>query len=159
MSGTHAYSVCRGKQGAIRSRREQVCHSRYLLADQLDELVWQDVCEVLQHPEIIEQALRRALSGEWLSQELQARSTQLRKARANLNGQLERLTEAYLAEVLPLAEYKRRRQEMEQRLAALESQAHQMESSVQQQMKAAAVSRSVTDFCQRVRLWLATGYL
>jgi site-specific DNA recombinase len=109
---------------------------------------------VLQHPQIIEQALQRALSGEWLPQELQARKMQLRKARTNLSGQLERLTEAYLAGVLPLVEYKRRRQEMEQRLAALDNQAHQMEMSIQQQMEVATLSHSMTDFCHRVRCGL-----
>lgn len=41
-SSSHAYYVCRGKQGAIRSRREEYCHSRYIPAAQLDELIWQD---------------------------------------------------------------------------------------------------------------------
>ncbi len=112
--------------------------------------MWQDVCEVLGNPGIIEQALHRAQSGEWLPQELQARRIQSRQARMSLSGQLERLTEAYMAGVLPLAEYKRRRQELEQRLEALDNQARQIEASVHQQMELASLSSSITEFCQRV---------
>ena len=134
----------------IQSSRDETCHSRHIPADQLDAVVWQDVCEVLLNPGIIEQALQRAQSGEWLPQELQARRTQVRKARASLSGQLERLTEAYLAGVLPLAEYKRRRQDLEQRLEALDNQARQIEVSVQQHMELASLTNSITEFCQRV---------
>lgn len=73
---------------------------------------------MLSKPELIEQALQRAQSGEWVPQALQARSAQVRKARTSLSGQLERLTEAYMAQVLPVAEYKRRRQDLDQRLEA-----------------------------------------
>ena len=149
-SKTHAYYFCRGKLGSLQSGRDETCHSRHIPADQLDELVWQDVCEVLLNPGIIEQALQRAQSGEWLPQELQARRAQVRKARASLSGQLERLTEAYIAGVLPLAEYKRRRQDLEQRLEALDNQARQIEVSVHQQMELASLTSSITEFCQRV---------
>ncbi len=72
-SKTHAYYFCRGKLGAIQSERDETCHSRHVPADQLDELVWQDVYEVLSNPGIIEQALQRAQSREWLPhQELAA---------------------------------------------------------------------------------------
>ena len=106
-------------------------------------------------PEIIEQALQRAQSGEWLPQELQARRAQVRKARTSLEGQLERLTEAYMAGVLPLAEYKRRGQDLEQRLEALDNQARQIEAGVHQQMELVSLTSSMTEFCQRVSCGLS----
>lgn len=71
--------------------------------------MWQDVCELLSHPDLIAQALQRAQGGAWLPQELQARRENLRKAVKSLQQQVERLTEAYLAGVLGLEEYHRRR--------------------------------------------------
>ncbi len=53
----YAYSTCRGKSHAIVSCRDEKCRSRFIPADQLDALVWQDVCEVLMHPELIVMAL------------------------------------------------------------------------------------------------------
>ena len=49
----------------------------------------------------------RAQGGAWLPQAIQARKEQLRKAKASLKAQLERLIEAYVAGILPLEEYKR----------------------------------------------------
>ena len=57
-------------------------HAR-IPAAQLDELVWQDLCQVLSHPDLITAALERAQGGAWLPQELQARRENLRKAIAS----------------------------------------------------------------------------
>src|SRR5215210_4500596 len=58
-----SYYVCRG-HGEIVS--EQRCRARHAPGGQLEELVWQDLCEVIVHPEHIKAALRRAHGGEWL---------------------------------------------------------------------------------------------
>ena len=119
----YAYYLCRGKGDPLHSRRDEPCPARYAPAAQLDALVWQDLCELLTEPAQIAQALARAHGGGWLPQELQARREQLRQGRLALERQLERLTEAYLLAVVPLAEYQRRRQALEQRLQALSMQA------------------------------------
>lgn len=49
----------------------------------------------------------------------------------------------------PRLEYKRRRQDLEQRLEALDNQARQIEASVQQQMELVSLTSSITEFCQR----------
>jgi hypothetical protein len=54
--------------------------TRYSPADQLDALVWQDLCALLAHPAWIGYALERAHGGHWLPQELQARKETLRHA-------------------------------------------------------------------------------
>lgn len=80
------------------------CLARYIPARQLEELDWRDLCEVLAAPEMIVHAMERARGGHWLPQELQARQANLHRGRAALGQQLERLTDAYLAGVVPLAE-------------------------------------------------------
>jgi hypothetical protein len=37
----------------VYSHLHERCAARYIPAHQLDELVWQDVCQLLTHPEII----------------------------------------------------------------------------------------------------------
>ena len=49
-------------------------------ADQLDELVWADLCALLTDPAQIARALDRAHGGAWLPQKLQARQTAIRQA-------------------------------------------------------------------------------
>ena len=117
----YAYYTCRGKSHAVVSCRDEKCPARFIPAAQLDELVWQDLCQVLSHPDLITTASERAQAGAWLPQEWQARRENLRKARLSVEHQLERLTEAYLAAILPLDEYKRRRADLEQDLQGLGS--------------------------------------
>ncbi len=128
-----------------------------LKKEQMDELVWQDVCEVLMHPELITHALERAHGGHWLPQELQARRDQLRKGRVNLDHQLDRLSEAYLHGIIPLAEFERRRRELEQKGQALDTQAKQLEAHVDRQAELAGLAVSLEAFCQRVQTGLANA--
>jgi site-specific DNA recombinase len=69
--------------------------------------------------------------------------------------QMERLTDAYLAKALDLDEYKRRRQELEQRLQAVAGQVRQLEVSMQRHDELSAMVQSIETFCQRVAQSLA----
>jgi site-specific DNA recombinase len=153
----YAYYMCRGKNTAIHTLRAQRCQSRFIPAKQVDMLVWQDICEVLTHPEIIVAAFQRGQNGAWLPQELQARRENLRKGQAALQNQLDRLTEAYLGEVIPLAEYQRRRKELEQRQQGLLDQEQQMTRQVDRQKELAGMQASVEAFSQRIRMGLETA--
>lgn len=147
----YRYYFCRGKNGVVQSCRDEKCSSRMIPAKQVDELVWQDLCAVLTHPEVIEAALLRAQGGAWLPQELQARRENLRKAQLSVNQQVERLTEAYLAGIITLEELKRRRQDLAQRQEAVASQVRQLEASAAQQLELAQVMSTIQEFCQRVQ--------
>jgi site-specific DNA recombinase len=151
----YRYYVCRGKAPPRQSCRDERCSARLIPAGQLDDLVWQDVCEVLTHPELIAHALERAHGGHWLPQELQARRETLRKGRVQLQSQLERLSEAYLHGIIPLAEYERRRRDLEQKDEALDAQARQLEAQVDRQAELAGLVASVEAFCGRVQAGLA----
>ncbi len=141
--------------GQLNSRREEYCPARFIPAKQLDEVVWQDLCEVIMRPELISRALERAWGGSWLPQEMQARRENLRRGRRSLERQLERLTEAYLNGVIPLAECERRRRDIEEREEALDEQARQMERQVERTVELARVVASIEDFTARVRRGLA----
>jgi site-specific DNA recombinase len=147
----YAYYLCRGKAHALHSGRAEKCHARFIPAHQLDEVVWQDLCDVLLHPGSIAQALERAHGGQWAPQELQARRAHLRQAGQSLAGQIDRLTEAYLKGVMPLAEYQRRRASLEQQVQAVERQLHQLEADAQQQRDLAGLTQSVEAVCQRLQ--------
>jgi site-specific DNA recombinase len=84
----YPYYVCNGKMPPLRSSRTEKCPARFTPAYQLDALVWQDLCEVLTHPESITQALEQVRGGQWLPQQLQARRAQLQHATARLQSQV-----------------------------------------------------------------------
>ncbi|WP_198384363.1 hypothetical protein [Roseomonas sp. KE2513] len=68
-----------------------------------------------------------------MPQELRARREALRRGQTSLTQQLERLTEVYLAGVVGLEEYRRRRRDIEQRLQALATQERQLAAQTDRQ--------------------------
>jgi site-specific DNA recombinase len=58
---------------------------------------------------------------------------------------------AYLAGIVLLDEYRRRRSELERRSQALEEQQRQLTAQVDRREELAGLSRSMEDFCQRIR--------
>ncbi|NTV61961.1 MAG: recombinase family protein [Oscillochloris sp.] len=154
LQGGYRYYVCTAKGKPIQTRKAEKCPSRFSPAQPLDDLVWHDLCDVLTHPDSIAYALERAHGGNWLPQELQARRAQLHLAQQRLRQQIERLTEAYLGAVIPLAEYQRRRQDLEQKLAAFATQEAQLTAQVDRQAELAALKLSMEAFCQHVRVGL-----
>lgn len=153
--GPLKYYVCSGKAHAIHRTRAEHCPSRFVPVAQLDELVWADLCALLQEPAHITTALARAHSGAWLPQELQARRATLQRGHTSLGQQLERLTEAYLHHIMPLPEYQRRRLEVEQRQQALARQEQQLAEQARQHTRVTGLATSLEEFCQRVATGLA----
>jgi len=151
------YYMCSAKRILIDRPRDERCQGRYIPAQSLDELVWQDVCEVIQQPDLIMSALARAQSGSWLPQQLQSRREMLRKGQASLEQQLERLTEAYMGGVIPLEEYRRRRLEVEQKVQGLERQRQQVMAQADNQQEVAEIAKSIEEFCQRVQCGLSSA--
>jgi site-specific DNA recombinase len=153
----YRYYLCRGRTDALRVARGQRCGARYTPTGQLDELVWADLCALLADPAQVACALERARGGAWLPQELQARQATLRQALGQLERQQQRLLDAYLAEVLALAEFDRKRQELDRRRATLAAQQRQLDAVAEQRLELRAVADGIEAFCQTVRSGLATA--
>jgi len=149
-----SYYVCRGHSEIVAENR---CRARHAPGTRLDELVWEDLCEVLAHPEHAKHALRRAHGGEWLPQELKARLANVGKALAHTERQRERLLEAYLGGVLELAEFERKRKELEGRTDALLAQERRLEASARERTELAGIADSMEEFCEQVRAGLANA--
>lgn len=150
----HGYYICSGKAKPVQKRLAAKCPARFIPAQQLDDLVWQDLCDLLQHPATIAYAMERAHAGHWLPQELQTRQENLRRGLASLTQQLERLTDAYLNAIIPVDEYKRRRQALTERQRALQNQNELLFAQVEHQQELAGLTDRVEAFCQRIQTGL-----
>ena len=53
----YKYYICSGKDGRCHPEIEEHCPARFVPAQQLDQSVWADLCEVVMHPESIRQAI------------------------------------------------------------------------------------------------------
>ena len=132
------------------------CTARYIPAGQLDELVWADLCALLTDPAQVTRALARAQGGAWLPQELQARQATIGQALGQLERQ-QRLLDAYLAEVIALAELERKRQDLDRRRATLLAQQRQLDAAARQKLELGTVADGIDAFCQTVLAGLATA--
>jgi site-specific DNA recombinase len=146
----HDYYLCSGRQEPLKSRRAERCQSRYIPANQLDQLVWQDLVELLTHPENLRQALAQARSGAWLPQQYHTRRTQLQRGQQTISAHLERLTDAYLEGTIPPEEYKRRRREMEAQQQVLAQQLLELSTQAEQQIELSGYAAGMSDFAQRI---------
>jgi site-specific DNA recombinase len=150
-NGKYHYYVCKGHTDALRKAPGERCKSRYVPVSQLDELVWQDLCEVLTKPKIIAYELERAHGGHWAPQELQARIDTLSQAESLLKHQQERLLEAYLASVIDLEEFERKRSELIRKQDALATQRLQLGMTFVERAELSGLATSIEEFCSMVR--------
>jgi site-specific DNA recombinase len=151
------YYICSGK--SIRARQDQGCRcrSKFIPAGVLDELVWGDLAALVRSPDRVARALGRVVGGCGLPQELQARRENLRRGRASVAQQIERLTDAYVGGVLKLGEYDRRRKDLERRDATLEQQEALLDNEASRAGAVRGLIDSAEAFAKRVRVGLDTA--
>ncbi len=149
--GKYHYYVCQGRTNALRAAKGERCIARYVPSQQLDELVWQDLCRIVANPDLITHELERAQAGEWLPQALQAKRNTVRKALARLERQQERLLEVYLAEIILREEFERKRQELSRTQNGLQQQLRQLEYQAQKKIETLALAQNIQEFCQRIQ--------
>jgi len=147
----YRYYVCRGKQNPVGSCREERCTARFIPAEQLEQRVWDDLCQLLREPARVTEALHRAQSGAWLPEELQRRRETLAGIRARLGRQRERLLEAYLAEVIELSSFQQKDGELRRRQEDLLAQEREIESQSQRSVAIGALAQSIQEISER--LW------
>jgi site-specific DNA recombinase len=150
----YRYYRCLGKQARVSSGRSRCCPARFIPATQLDELVWADLCAVLQHPELVAQALERAHSGAWVPGELRRRQASLRSVRASVARQRQRLLEAYLAEVIDLACFQRQDRGLAGQEADLLAREREVAAQGERLVQVSAIAQSTTQVLNGLRVGL-----
>jgi hypothetical protein len=150
----YRYYRCLGKQAKVASGRASPCTARFIPATQLDELVWADLRAVLQHPELVAQALERAHSGAWVPQELRRRQATLRGVLTSVARQRQRLLEAYLAEVVDLAAFQRQDRTLGQQEADLLAREREVAAQGKRLVGLSAIAQSMTAVLEQLRVGL-----
>lgn len=145
------YYLCNGKHGPVTSCHAVRCPARWIPADQLDALVWQDLCAVIQHPDLITTALERAHTGAWLPDELQHRRATIQTALGSLDRQRARLLAAYLAEAIELPEFERRQRELVQQRDDLQVQERQVTHYSEQLLQVREAIPTIQAICAQLQ--------
>lgn len=122
----YLYYDCKGGS-PLTCGRPSKCLSHLVRADRLDAVVWQAVQELLQRPEVIPQLHHQWASTQQQDQAaLQAQRTQLAQRRSRLEKQIQRLVDAYQAELINLEELRIRRQKLTQDMKLIEQECQQL---------------------------------
>jgi site-specific DNA recombinase len=150
----YSYYICRGRVERLKWDASVQCCARYIPVSALDELVWQDLCQVLCEPTLITYELERARNGEWLPQALRARQKTVRDVLGQLERQQGRLLDVYLAGIIGREEFERKHLEMTRQQEGLQQQQRQLNAQAEQQVDAIKLGQNVTAFCDRLQLTL-----
>ena len=109
-------------------------------------MVWADIGQVRTDPAVLAEAIGRAQDG-WRSDDARtARQRDLRRRRATLDRQRQRLIDAYTAEAMTLEELQVRGRALDARLADLAREEQQLAASAEQQARVAALATRVEAF-------------
>ena len=95
--------------------------------------------------------MERAHGGHWAPQELRARIDTLNQTERLLKHQQGRLLEAYLANVIDLEEFERKRSELTRKQTAITTQRFQLEMTIVERSELNDIASSIEAFCATVR--------
>jgi site-specific DNA recombinase len=154
--GAHTYYICNGHLSRVYTGRAQHCRVRAIRVDRLDPMVWDDICRLLSTPEIIAEALHRARAGELVQDDRDVRLQHLQQAHRRAERQIERLVDAFTAEVITLDELKARRAVLQHRIQGLVQQERDLHAQHQQHLRLADLCANIKALCESLQTGLHT---
>jgi len=120
-----------------------------VLAETIEELVWQAVSELLRNPQVlIEQYNQRQESGYGTPE--QQEQQRLKRRMAGLEREGQRLIDAYQSGVIDLDDLKERRERIAEECRRLEERLNSLEQQKQGQQRQAALTTTVEEFCRNI---------
>jgi site-specific DNA recombinase len=143
----YAYYRCIGTD-AYRFGGERICDNMQTRTDMLDQLVWQEVCALLEEPQRLEQEYQRRLQTPDKENEnltvIQAQVVKVRKGIA-------RLIDSYAEGFIEKQEFEPRINRLRQRLMNLETQAQQISDETARQVELRLIISRLEDFATKVQ--------
>jgi len=145
------YYRCLGSD-AYRHLKGQVCQNRPIRQDYLDQIVWQQVVQLLQHPDLIRSEIQRRIKGIQDSNPTKRRKESLTKEITRLEKGIEKLVDAYQEGLLELEELRKRIPQLRKRDKALKSELHGLEAAIADQQAWLRLAYTMEDFLGRLRI-------
>src|SRR6266568_6044319 len=147
---SYAYYRCIGAD-AYRFGGVRLCWNKQLRTDLIDEAVWEQVCQLLEHPERLEQEYRRRLLQQEQTPDelshLEVRIGRLRRGSA-------RLIDSYAEGLIDKEEFEPRVTRMRERLKQMEAQAQQVKDEASLERELRLILSRLDEFAARVKTGL-----
>jgi len=144
------YYRCLGSDD-YRHPNGRVCHNRPIRQDYLDELVWRQVIQLLEDPELIRAEIQRRIKEIQDCRPTTRRKEVLSKELTRVQKGIEKLLDAYQEGLLQLEELRKRVPELRKREEALKSELHSLEAAAADQKAFLRLADNIEDFLGRLR--------
>jgi site-specific DNA recombinase len=144
------YYRCLGSD-AWRHLNGAVCANRPVRQDLLDELVWNEVIKLLEHPELIEVEIERRLAAARETNPNKRREETLRRELTRARKSMERLVTAYQETLLSLEELRARLPELRRREQASQAELQSIIDQTNHRAAYLRLTETLSTFLSRLR--------
>ena len=128
----------------------RVCTNRPVRQDYLDDLVWREVIELLENPDLVSKEMERRVRDLKESNPGRVRKEALSKEITRVQKGMDRLLDAYQEGLLALEQLRRRMPELNKREAALRTELQTLEANVVDRERCLRLVGNLQEFLSRV---------
>ena len=144
------YYRCLGSD-AYRHLNGPLCHNRPIRQDYLDRIVWQQVIQLLEDPDLVRTEIQRRIKEIRDSNPTKRRKEALNKEITRVQKGIEKLLDAYQEGLLKLEELRRRLPELRRRQEGLNSELCSLEAASANQKAFLRLADTIESFLERLR--------
>lgn len=151
----YGYYRCVGTNAA-QCGGQRVCDNPLYPRDDLDKVVWQDVCQLLREPERLRQEFERRQQSPH-SDRVRAESDRLGAVIAKTKQAMSRLIDVYMDGLIETAQFQPRMRRLKDRLAQFETDLKAIQERVRQDQELRLVFSRFDDFADQIKNGLTTA--
>lgn len=144
------YYACERRSPEDTGRPER-CTAKRVRAPELDAVVWKALCEWLQQPQMLLKEVETWQLSHQHSQAAQQETARLEGAGHHLQGQIDRLVDAYQQGAIEVDELKARRQRLEASLQATRARAQSLEAQHADGARLERLTADIAAFAAAIR--------
>lgn len=159
--GQCGYALCRMKSRIYRYYRclgsdrqrpgGRICSARPVRVDQLDQLVWEQIWQLLNQPELLRAEIERRLQEFRQSSPVEQRKEKICQELTRIHQQNDKLLDAYQEGLMDLSELRGRLPELRKRQLTLEKELQSAKLQAMEQSRLAEVSISMERLLEQLK--------
>jgi site-specific DNA recombinase len=144
------YYRCLGSD-AYRHLNGPLCHSRPIRQDYLERIVWEQVIQLLEDPDLVRAEIQRRIKEIQDSNPTKRRKDTLSKEITRVQKGIEKLLDAYQEGLLKLEELRKRLPQLRRRQEGLNSELYSLEAASADQQAFLRLADTIETFLERLR--------
>ena len=130
---------------------DQVCFNRPIRQDYLDDLVWRQVVQLLENPELIRAEIEKRVRQAQQSNPMQIHKESLIKEQTRIKSAMDRLLDGYQEGLIPLLELRQRMPDLRKRETAFKKELESFEENFLDDERRLELTNNLEDILKRLR--------